>query len=115
MTTHRGHCHCGIVEFDVTTDVREPFQCNCSFCIRRGAVLQKVPRKDFKVLTGESELTRYGARTFSDHYFCHVCGIHVFTRITRENEESVAVNLVCVDGLDLKSLTPTLFDGAKLL
>lgn len=115
MTTHRGHCHCGIVEFEVSTDVREPLQCNCSFCIRRGAVLQRVPGKDFQVLTGEAELTRYGARTFSDHFFCRVCGIHVFTRISRENDESVAVNLTCVDGLDLASLSPTLFDGAKLL
>jgi len=115
MGTLRGNCHCGTVEFAVVTDLDEPFQCNCSFCIRRGGVLQKVATGDFQVLTGEGELTRYGARSFSDHFFCSTCGIHLFTRISRANEEAVAVNLACVDGIDLKSLTPRLFDGAKLL
>jgi hypothetical protein len=115
VDTHRGRCHCGNVEFEIESDIGEPFECNCSFCVRRGAVLQKVPAKRFAVLQGETDLTRYGARNFSDHFFCSTCGIHVFTRITRENEDSVAVNLACVEGLERSSLAPRLFDGAKLL
>jgi len=115
VETHRGSCHCGTVEFEVVTDLDQPFRCNCSFCVRRGAVLQRVPAGDFQVLTGESELTRYGARSFSDHFFCKSCGIQLFTRISAETGDSVAVNLACVDDVDVDSLEPAAFDGAKLL
>jgi len=115
MSTYRGRCHCGAVRIEATTSLADPFTCNCSFCARRGAVLQKVEPEHFRLTAGESELTRYGARDFSDHYFCSRCGIHVFTRITRKNETSVAVNLACLDGVDLTSLSPRVFDGAKLL
>ena len=115
MEAHSGRCHCGGVQIETVTDLASPFRCNCSFCMRRGAVLQKVASEQFEILAGESQLSRYGSRDFSDHFFCGRCGIHVFTRITRDNEVSVAVNLACLDGIDLAKLTPRLFDGATLL
>lgn len=115
MPTYSGHCHCGAVRIEVTTDLEDPFVCNCSFCVRRGATLQKVGPEAFEVVAGEGGLTRYGARDFSDHYFCERCGIHLFTRITRETESAVAVSLACLDGVDASALSPRVFDGARLL
>ena len=110
-----GSCHCGEVRFRFVSALESPFTCNCSFCARRGAVLQKVAQADFELLSPESELGTYGARSFSKHHFCRTCGLQVFTRITRANEVSVAVNLLCVPSVDMTSLDPVLFDGATRL
>ena len=115
MDSYSGSCHCGGVEVRASTDLSNPFVCNCSFCKRRGAVLQLVDPEHFQVTSGESEISRYGSRDFSDHFFCSRCGIHVFTRISRDSGSSVAVNLACVDSIDLAALSPRLFDGAELL
>ena len=115
MKTYIGRCHCGSVEFQVASDLADPVRCNCSFCTRRGAVLQKVPVEQFGVITGNENLSRYGAREFSDHFFCKNCGIHTFTRSTRNNENAVVVSLACLSGVDLDSIVPRIFDGAKIL
>ncbi len=119
MKTYSGHCHCGAVHFEVDTDVSAPFRCNCSLCVRRGTTIEIVPASQFRLISGEAALTRYGSREFSKHYFCRTCGIQCFTRLTvnmkLENEPSVGVNLGCLDGADVESLTPALFDGAHAL
>jgi len=115
MNTYSGHCHCGSVAFEVETDFENLFRCNCSFCARRGAVMDKVPTTSFRVVKGNETLGRYGNRDFSKHFFCVTCGIQCFTRITRGTEESVAVNVGCLDGVDLDLSEPRLFDGAHLL
>lgn len=115
MQTFAGSCHCGAVAFEVGTELADPVCCNCSFCIRRGAVLQRVPDDRFHLLRGDEALCRYGRRDFSDHFFCGECGIHVFTRIERANERSVAVNLGCLPEIELAALAPRLFDGASRL
>lgn len=111
----RGQCHCGFVTFDVETDLSSAFRCNCSFCIRRGATMQKVPVEQWHLKAGEQILTEYGSRDFSKHYFCSRCGIHCFTKITRANENWIAVNVGCLEGVNMEQLSPRLFDGAKLL
>ena len=115
MKTYAGSCHCGSIRFQVDTDLADPVRCNCSFCVRRGALLQKVPSDHFEVVEGNEYLSRYGNRDFSDHYFCKHCGIHTFTRSTRKNEDAVVVNLACLDEIDLESIVPRVFDGATLL
>ena len=115
MKTYIGTCHCGLVEFQVESDLADPVRCNCSFCIRRGAVLQKVPADQFGVIKGDEFLSQYGAREFSDHFFCKNCGTPTFTKSTRNNEKAVVVSLACLSGVDLVTLVPRIFDGAKLL
>jgi len=115
MQTYTGTCHCGAVKFEVDMDLADPFRCNCTFCIRRGAVRQKVPVQSFRLLQGDPDLVRYGGRDFSNHFFCARCGIHVFTKITRANEDTIAVSLGCPSDLDLESVVPRIFDGARLL
>ena len=115
MNTHYGSCHCGFVKFQVETDLADPVRCNCSFCTRRGSILQKVPAEKFSLVNGEDSLAQYGAREFSDHFFCQQCGIHTFTRSSRNGEDAVVVNLACLAGIDLDAVAPRLFDGATLL
>lgn len=115
MKTWSGQCHCGAVRYEVDTDLGDPVWCNCSFCVRRGAKLQKVPAGSFRLQAGEERLSVYGNRDFSDHYFCSICGVHTFTRTTRNAQNAVVVNLACLEGVDLESLELRVFDGANLL
>jgi len=115
VQTYLGTCHCGALQFQVKTDLADPVRCNCSFCIRRGTILQKVPANHFSVIRGKEAFARYGAREFSDHFFCKRCGIHTFTRSSRNGEDAVVVNLACLAGVDLDVITPRIFDGKTLL
>lgn len=115
MGTYKGHCHCGAVTFAVETALDDPVWCNCSFCVRRGAKLQKVPADAFELTQGSENLSMYGNRDFSDHFFCKTCGVHTFTRSTRTGVRTVIVNLACLQGVDVDSIVPRVFDGAHLL
>lgn len=112
MTRQRGTCHCGAVAFTANTDLDDTVICNCSFCIRRSPILQKVSATDFELLRGEDDLGRYGNRSFSDHFFCQHCGIHVFTRL---REDYVVICVACLSNVDLDALAPRVFNGAEEL
>ena len=115
MKTYDGACHCGGIQFQVETNLDDPARCNCSFCTKRGTLLQKVSAEKFVLIAGEESLSQYGARSFSDHFFCKHCGVHTFTKSSRNGEDAVVINLACLQGLDLSSLQPRVFDGANLL
>ena len=115
MNKYKGNCHCGKVEFEVETDFSDTFRCNCSYCVRRAAIMQKVTSNHFTLLAGDIELGVYGKRDFSKHYFCSYCGTNCFTRITRNDESSVAINIGCIQGIDSYSFNPRIFDGANKL
>lgn len=115
MSVYEGACHCGSIRFQVETHLDNPVRCNCSFCVRRGALLQKVPADRFVLTSGGENLSRYGKRSFSDHFFCRHCGIHTFTKSSRNEEDAVVVNVGCLSGVDVNAYTPRVFDGAKLL
>lgn len=115
MATYSGHCHCGKVSFNVNADLDASFRCNCSFCVRRAATMNRVASDQFQLNSRESDLGVYGNRDFSKHYFCKHCGIHCFTRINRNDQHSVAVNIGCLDGVDSLSIEAGIYDGANKL
>lgn len=104
--THRGSCQCGAVQFVVEASLDAPFRCDCSYCRRRGAVLQKVPAASVHLLKGEGSLASYHC-----HYFCKCCGSFAFTRPLRRSK--MAVNLRCVDALEGSYLSPLPVDGCS--
>lgn len=76
-----GSCHCGAVRFRVDATIVELTTCDCSLCVKRNAVMAKVPERALKVLAGEDRLTLYQWNTRrAKHYFCSQCGIYVFHR-----------------------------------
>lgn len=119
MSTHQGSCHCGNLQFEIDSGVDQAIQCNCSFCVRRATTIHRVLPENFRVLAGEhgspGGASKYGTRDFSDHYFCPNCGIHCFSRISRDTGDYVMVNLGCFDPELSAGLTPIEFDGATLL
>ena len=111
MQSYKGGCHCGRVRFRVSGDLAHATTCNCSMCEKKGFVHLIVPRDRFELLDGEGELTTYRFNTgVAAHHFCRTCGIHSFY-VPRSDPDKIDVNVRCLDGVDLASISPTAFDG----
>lgn len=114
---HEGSCHCGAIAFELEADITEAADCNCSLCRRRGGLLWFGPRESLVLSTPESALSTY---TFNkhhiQHHFCATCGISPFGEADhpRTGARTIAVNLRCLPGVDLKALKINEFDGAAL-
>jgi hypothetical protein len=111
MPFHEGGCHCGSVRFRVQDDLSRVTECNCSICAKKGFLHLIVPRERFELLSGEGALTTYRFNTgIAEHTFCRTCGIHGFY-VPRSDPDKIDVNVRCLDGVDLSTLTIVPFDG----
>ncbi len=111
-----GGCHCGQVRYAVETDLAQVIACNCSICTKHGLILTFVPEQRFRLLAGADSLATY---RFNKHVIAHQhctnCGVEPFARGRMpDGTAMVAVNLRCLDDIDLSSLNPTPFDGRSL-
>lgn len=117
LKTYTGSCHCGAVTFEADLDLTQStYRCNCSIC-RRTRFWPAVAREGgFRVLTGESELTKYLFNTRkNEHYFCRHCGVRAFGIGTETPiGKMYGVNVGCLTDLsdaELSGLTITCIDG----
>ncbi|HVP62988.1 MAG TPA: GFA family protein [Myxococcaceae bacterium] len=112
--TRRGGCHCGAVRYTVELE-RNPaaLSCNCSMCGRAGTLLSFVPASRFHLEHGDDATTDYlFNRRHIHHLFCRTCGIKSFARGTdRDGQETIAVNVRCLDGFEAAQFRVTEFDG----
>jgi hypothetical protein len=109
--THRGSCHCGRVTFTLDAALTWAMDCNCSLCRRKGALWHGASDESLRMLTGADDLTLYQFGTMTaKHYSCAHCGISTFTR-PRLDPTRWAVNVRCIDGLELSTLAIRTFDG----
>jgi hypothetical protein len=112
-----GSCHCGAVTFQVHGDMpTEALSCNCSHCQRKGLLLAFVPSESFIIITGEPAVVDYFFNKHAiAHKFCSRCGCQPFSLgNTPEEKKVAAINLRCVHGIDLDTLTIQAVDGASL-
>lgn len=110
---YRGSCHCGRVAFNVEGTIDQAISCNCSICSRRGSLLWFVPRDKLSLLTPEEAASSY---TFNKHVikhrFCPVCGILPYGEgVDAQGNAMAAVNIRCIEDLDLASVPIHNFDG----
>lgn len=113
---YKASCHCGQVAFEFEGEFKEALACNCSMCQRRGSLLWFLPREQLQLLTPEDAAARY---TFNKHViqhrFCPRCGIHAYGEgQDPKGRQVAAVNVRCVEGLDLDALPIHHFDGRAL-
>ncbi|MCQ4143088.1 GFA family protein [Vogesella sp. AC12] len=115
--TYHGSCHCGAVTFEADLDLSQPtYRCNCSIC-RRTRFWPAIARAgQFRLLTGQAELTQYLFNTRKNqHYFCKHCGVRCFG-IGTETPSGLmyGVNLGCLDDVsdtELAQAPITYVDG----
>ena len=113
---HTGSCHCGRIAFEAEGEIDGALDCNCSICRRRGSLLWFVPGERFRLTTPPENVRTYRFHSKRiQHQFCDHCGIHPFGEGTDPSgRKMVAINLRCVDGIDLKSIPRQEFDGASI-
>jgi hypothetical protein len=115
--TYTGGCHCGAVRYEVQADLANVMQCNCSICSKRGLMLTFAGADQFKLLSGGDLLKDYQFnKKVIHHVFCPTCGVESFANGTRPGDgaKMVAVNVRCLDGVDLDVLKPKRFDGRSV-
>lgn len=110
-----GSCHCGRIAFDVESDgaIEQAMECNCSICSKRGHLLAFMPASQVHLRTPDADMTTC---TFNKHAirhpFCPVCGVAPFGRgKDAEGNETFAINVRCLDGIDPHALRIQPFDG----
>jgi len=125
MRTYQGSCHCGACRFEVDMNLDHVRSCNCSICKRRGALIHRVPTAALRMLTPLDDLSVYqwGSKTAKD-YFCPHCGILPFRVPSAPTAQELAqgkqafvgwaVNVRCLDGVDLAGVPVLEVDGAGL-
>jgi len=70
-----------------------------------------VPSSRFKLISGETNLTRYIFNTgAAQHLFCKTCGVKSYY-IPRSNPDGVAVTWRCLDDWQTLDATVCPFDG----
>lgn len=113
---HKGSCHCGTVQFELTlpNGLDDPRRCDCSMCRRRGAIVASVTLDGINITKGEDKLSLYQFNTMTaKHFFCSVCGIYTHHQ-RRSNPTQYGFNVACLEGinpLELKDI-PT-YDGVN--
>ncbi|MBE7183039.1 MAG: GFA family protein [Methylobacterium mesophilicum] len=110
---YEGGCHCGAVRYGVDIDLDGAIQCNCSRCRRLGGPLAFAPESRFALKSGEEALKDYLFNKHAIHHlFCTHCGIESFARGTApDGQTMIAVNVSCLDDVDLDALDPKKVDG----
>jgi len=108
---YQGSCHCGQITFEVQAeDHLQAVDCNCSICAKSGYLHLIVPNSNFKLLSGQDQLTTYTFNTgIAKHTFCKHCGIKPFYT-PRSNPDGLDVNVRCLDPIP-NDMTVTQFDG----
>jgi hypothetical protein len=98
-------------------DISEVIACNCSRCERLGSLLAFAPATQFKLLSGDTALTKFKFnKQVIEHQFCSTCGIQSFAIGThpKTGAKLAAINVRCVDGVDVDALKVKKVDGRSL-
>lgn len=117
LKTYTGSCHCGVLKFEADLDLMQnTFRCNCSIC-KRTRFWPAVAKEDgFRIVSGESELTKYTFNSHKNHhFFCKHCGVRAFgVGNDTPMGKMYGVNVGCLDQLtdkELSELPITYIDG----
>ena len=112
---YTGRCHCGKIRFSFKSEeIIDGKQCNCSLCIRRGAIMSSkyIPAKDFVPHKNLDDMFIYqwNDRVVANLY-CKTCGIFPYFG---NDEWGYRVNLGCIEQLDALALKIQILDGRSM-
>jgi len=100
-------CHCGNIRLEVTAELGEVVECNCSICVRGGFLHWYVAPEqvDLETLSTYFRSSATGGKHFSSGVR-HSGGSHVDTV-----SPPVSINARCLEDVDIWSLRIRQFDG----
>ena len=108
-----GACHCGEVQFTLTSQPEYATSCNCTLC-RRFAAFWAYGFKDEEIqVSGNTKAYLRDPKTIEFH-FCENCGCIAYWRTPEPGADGryyMAVNLRLADPSDVASIPLNLFDG----
>ncbi|TLM73627.1 GFA family protein [Microbulbifer harenosus] len=112
---HKGSCHCGKIRFEVNGDFDSVMECNCSHCSRKGYLLWFLPKTELSLQVEEDSLATYTFNTHNiKHQFCANCGCAPFGFGEHGGMEVAAINVRCLEDIDLGSIKKESIDGRSL-
>jgi hypothetical protein len=113
---YKGSCHCGHVAFQVEGTLAGAMSCNCSICQRKGSLMWFVPHGQLQLLTPDEHASTYAFnRHVIKHRFCPECGMHPYGEgVDAKGNAVAAINIRCLEGIELDKLSVTHFDGRAL-
>ena len=115
---YKARCHCGRVRFSFRSpEIKTGARCNCSLCLRRGAVLSPsyIPAADFTPHHNPNDLGVYlWNEEVLHNTFCKTCGIFTYIADGENGKDGYRVNLGCVEGLDPLALDIKIIDGKSV-
>jgi len=100
VKTYHGSCHCGAVRFEADIDLAaDTYRCNCTICARIRFWAAVIRPDAFRLLAGESELTKYLFHSRrNEHYFCRHCGVRGFgVGNPPDLGQVIGINLGCLE------------------
>ncbi len=113
MQTYTGGCQCGAVKYEVTTDIPEVLECNCSHCSKKGFLLHFVKPEDFKLISGKDAQTEYFFNKKAiRHLFCKTCGVQSYSEGV--TFPGMAINVRCLENFDHSSLPRKAYNGKDM-
>lgn len=114
VSMYPGSCHCGGIRFTVAHNLDELTTCDCSLCVKRNALMVKVPEAALRIDRGEELLATYQWNSMrAKHHFCSRCGIYVFHR-KRAAPDHFGINIFCLDGFEVTSLPVRATEGVGM-
>ncbi|MEO3998467.1 GFA family protein [Mesorhizobium sp. CAU 1732] len=109
---YKGSCHCGRVTFEAEGELKEAMECNCSHCSRKGYLLWFIPRERMRLGTPLEDLSVYHFnKHVIDHHFCPNCGCAPFGMGKRGDTEMAAINIRCLEAIELSEVKRIPVDG----
>ncbi|KAF6842109.1 glutathione-dependent formaldehyde-activating enzyme [Colletotrichum plurivorum] len=115
--TYRGNCHCAAFVYEVQLpEIKSASQCNCSICVKKGALWLMPKNDDFKVVKGAlSDLSSYSFGTGQMiHKFCGTCGTAVMVDFPNgPPNQKMALNVRSIQNLDIFGLEKKPVNGAS--
>ena len=110
---HKGSCHCGKVAFEVETDLEQVIGVQLLPLQAQGLPSDLRAARRLDVLRGEEDLSTYRFNTHTiAHRFCATCGCAPFGEGKKPTgEATAAINVRCLDTVDLARLQPVSVDG----
>lgn len=113
IAKYSGGCQCGAVSYTADVDLENTITCNCSRCQRMGFVLAFTPGENFRLESGEGNMTEYlFNKKVIRHLFCSTCGVESFAYgKSSDGSSMVAINVNCLAGVEPRELDSQHVDG----